>query len=495
MLTSRISSLPLKSILPCSHLLSPLRIPTRSLNVAIIGSGPSGGYALKYLLSSPLNSSNNLRINVFDKCHTPWGLLRSGVAPDHQDVKNASNDFEAAFEREEVKFYGGVEIGKTLKLHHLTSTHKIIILSHGCSTSNFPSLTSSPSPSNVIHSKNIVDWYNGVPGVIGPILNSKNGVLKVTIIGGGNVTLDISRILLKSVLKCPSLEESDIVERAFERLRREVGRVEVRVLNRRGGMQTAFTIKEFRDLTKMTGEDMGINIKKEDIEKSMNEESLTELDKSRPLKRLWKLLSSVSSSPTTGTIANLSIEYFLNPYGYTVDPSTNTVTSVKCRVTELEGEPFKQKPKDTDVEVDVETDLVVWSTGYKGEAIEGLERYFDNGVYRCEGGRVGVEGGCRLYACGWIRRGAVGIVGTNIQDARETVRRVVEDFEGGEGEGGGEGGGVEEVMREEGVEWVDWEGWKRIDEVERRRERKRVDEQIREKIVDVDEMMKIGKYL
>eukprot|EP00519_Triparma_laevis_P013451 CAMPEP_0182493036 /NCGR_PEP_ID=MMETSP1321-20130603/2068_1 /TAXON_ID=91990 /ORGANISM="Bolidomonas sp., Strain RCC1657" /LENGTH=124 /DNA_ID=CAMNT_0024695705 /DNA_START=62 /DNA_END=433 /DNA_ORIENTATION=+ len=123
----------------------------------------------------------------------------------------------------------------------------------------------------------------------------------------------------------------------------------------------------------MTGEDMGINIKKEDIEKSMNEESLTELDKSRPLKRLWKLLSSVSSSPTRGKLANLSIEYFLNPYGYTVSPSTHAVTSVKCRVTELEGSPGHQKPKDTDEEVEVETDLVIWSTGYKGEAIEGLE--------------------------------------------------------------------------------------------------------------------------
>lgn len=168
-----------------------------------------------------------LRFDVIDSLPTPFGLIRSGVAPDHQDVKNASSDFSQIFSDSRIRYFGGVTVGEDVGLEDLEECYDAVVLSYGCEGGTVMSLgddsdsdSDSSTPDCVYHARKLVDWYNGRPNSSPPEFRlTEEGDLNVTIVGGGNVSLDCARIILKAAVEDQSLTASDVTNEAYNRLK------------------------------------------------------------------------------------------------------------------------------------------------------------------------------------------------------------------------------------------------------------------------------------
>eukprot|EP00520_Triparma_pacifica_P003641 CAMPEP_0118660636 /NCGR_PEP_ID=MMETSP0785-20121206/15804_1 /TAXON_ID=91992 /ORGANISM="Bolidomonas pacifica, Strain CCMP 1866" /LENGTH=485 /DNA_ID=CAMNT_0006553927 /DNA_START=150 /DNA_END=1604 /DNA_ORIENTATION=- len=460
-------------------------------SVCIIGSGPSGFYTLKYLLSHPTPPK---RVDIVDSSPIPFGLIRTGVAPDHGDVKNAQNEFTQIYNNVDtsvtkVRFVGGVAVGEDekVKLSDVEQHYDAVVLCHGASLSNelnnLPVYGPDGSPVSpgpaILQVRDVVEWYNAASWAEDPGFGLARDVLKkplnVTVIGVGNVSLDLARVLAKG--RRGMLGDSEVREEEIEEM--EWGVERINLCNRRGVYQTAFTTKEFRDIYKMAkGGNVSLRVDKEDVERSENSESLAEMEGNRPMGRLVKLIKQVAEDDGVKKRegAQINVKYLLSPHSIHTDDEFN-MTHVRFEVQELSGEKGNQRAVGTGEFEDVETDILVTSMGYKASPLDACLP-FEGGRYKHDRGHV--EG--RIYAAGWCKRGPQGIVGTNIVDARETVGRL---YEGGNF-GGGEGD-LLEYLEAEGIEHSTWEGWERINEIETDESRKR-ERQARHKIKDAEEI-------
>ncbi|GMI42188.1 hypothetical protein TeGR_g14985 [Tetraparma gracilis] len=477
----------------------------RLYSTAIVGSGPSAFYLAKSLLLSPSPPSS---VSLFDASPAPFGLIRDGVAPDHQDVKNAANDYTRIFAAHpQLSFYGNVPVGTAsspgaLPLSELREFFDVVALASGCQADrSLPLPVLGPAgaplpganpPAQVLTSRELVGFYNGRAGA-SPALPAAPGgrPLRAVVIGAGNVSLDASRVLLKAHLG--QLGATDAPSGAVEKLAAIAeGGVEVAVVARRGVGQVKFGIKELREIFKASPGSYAFSLPPEELERSMNAATLAEIEGVRPKERLQKLLRTISSSPppTPPPASSLSVRTLLSPAAYLAD-ARGALRGVRFRPQVLSGPAGSQACADDPAAapVDVACDLAVLSLGYVSTPLRGLERRHKGGRYEHEAGKVKGEEG--VYLAGWVKRGAEGIVGTNIACAKETARSIVEDF-GGKGGGAGEAE-VREWLGGLGVEFTDWGGWERVDEVERDPARKRCEEQPREKVVDERELLEIAR--
>ena len=305
------------------------------LSVAVVGAGPAGFYASKYLTSSVLKritqstSSNDdddrtstpfawsgIDIDLIERLPTPYGLVRYGVAPDHPEVKNVENDFAALFNKQDeshnssIQFYGNVDVGKQIPLSKLQSLYDIVILAYGCQAADKQlNIPGEDTLEGVLSAREFVAWYNGHPEFqhIGPIVEGclwKNkydstndddstetsiSPARVVVIGQGNVALDVARVLAKGK---PGLIDTDTPTSVLNVLKGGVSHVSV--VGRRGHVQGAFTIKELRELTKLKkeGHNVSFVVRKEELGMGMTDASIEELKGpgGRPKSRIDKLL-------------------------------------------------------------------------------------------------------------------------------------------------------------------------------------------------------------
>jgi len=518
-----------------------------------VGSGPSGFYTAKYLLKEVASTADNplqCSIDILEKLPTPYGLVRSGVAPDHPDVKNVENEFAAILDSpptspnnnnsspNPIQFYGNVNVGSTssITLPELLELYDAVVLTYGCDSDR--SLGIPGEELEGVHSaREFVSWYNGHPDyvhfteVFGRYL--KNATAKkqtrVVIVGQGNVALDCARILTKSVQDGKdSLFHTDITQHSLSVLGNNDddddddnntsggGGVAVSIVGRRGHVQGSFTIKELRELTKMEkNHDCTFVVRDDELELGgSTPSSQVEVTDSRAKKRIDKLLRSVST-PTgaideteSATKNSIHIRYLWNPISFNAPTDNNdnsqsqqSVKSVTFERTRLTGEPHAQTAVGTGEYTTLPADLVLKSIGYKGRPLPGLDELgvdsgdvsvFDErrGVIRNINGRVGVE---RLYVAGWIKRGPSGIIGTNITDARDTVASMLEDLPLLTSTNSNKLGrdGLLALLTERNVKVVDWNSWREINRVETDPGRRRSDSQPREKLVSVDGMLDI----
>lgn len=208
-----------------------------------MGSGPSGCYTAKYLLSTS-RIERDVSIDVFERLPTPFGLVRSGVAPDHPEVKNVQNDFSALFENDKISFFGNVCIGKDISLDELRQLYDVVVLAFGCESDRKLGIPGEETLKGVLCAREFVAWYNGHPdfGHVGQIVKEALGddpsESEVAVIGQGNVALDCARILAKGR---SGLNDTDIASDALEVIGDGIKRTVV--LGRRGHVQGAFTIK------------------------------------------------------------------------------------------------------------------------------------------------------------------------------------------------------------------------------------------------------------
>lgn len=383
----------------------------RPLRVAIIGSGPSGFYAAAALFKLEIK----VQVDMFDRLPTPYGLVRYGVAPDHPKIKNVIKVYEKDALMPGFAFFGNVNVGENISINELKRFYDAIIIATGAETDKKLGIEGEDLVGSHA-STELVGWYNGHPDFQDLRFDFSHEV--AVVIGQGNVAMDVCRILLKTV---DELKNTDITQNALEVLASSKIR-EVHCYGRRGPVQAAFTPIEIREFGELT--DCYPVINSEDL--NVNESSLKELaDPVR--KKNFEILKELAKMSGEGKKRKLVLHFCKSPIEIS---GKGRVQGVMFEKNQLSGEPNAQKVRGTGVKESIECGIVFRSVGYQGVLVKGLPFEPNAGIIPNQKGRImdfeQVFTG--LYAVGWIKRGATGIIGTNKADSDESVHSLVEDL-------------------------------------------------------------------
>jgi adrenodoxin-NADP+ reductase len=458
----------------------------RDMHVAVVGSGPAGFYATKYLLKG----SPEARVDLIEKLPTPFGLVRSGVAPDHPEVKNVQADFDSVAEEfseaGRFRYFGNVEVGADVSVGQLREQYDAVVLACGAPSDKALPIEGEV-PGRVTTARAFVNWYNGHPDHAadgwGSILAEAKHVL---VLGQGNVALDCARVLSKAP---EDLAGTDIAAHALEALRRSQVQV-VHVVGRRGHIQAAFTMKELRELSRIEG--CRLVAFEEEVEAGMTPASEEERRTSRIKTKIDALLRDPKACYLVPKGAQhisqgreIQLHFLTQPQSI-VDGSPMTV---HCSRTTLSGPAGEQVAVDSGEVKSLHASLVIKAVGYRSMPLEGVPFDARRGLVPSQAGRVtDVQGPPLrgLYVTGWLRRGPTGIIASNVTCARETVSSVLQDAADGVLSASKHGMDPTTVPNA-----IDWGEWKRLEAVENAR-----GEAVgkpREKCVSVREMLAIAR--
>jgi len=390
--------------------------------IAIIGAGPAGFYAAEHFFKQ---EDLHVKVDVFDRLPTPHGLVRAGVAPDHEKIKNVTRVFDRTASNPSFRFFGNVDFGVHVSLDDLKAFYHQIYFSTGAQVDRQLGIPGEDLDRS--HSATeFVAWYNGHPDFRD--LEFDLSQERVAIVGVGNVAIDVARILCKTV---DELGTTDIADHALEALAESKVK-EVILMGRRGPAQAAFTLKEIKEMGEL--EDASAVTLPEEM--ALDEHSAKELE-DNPDRMTTKKLE-VMDSFLGGTNENASrtcqIRFLVSPLELT-DDGSGGVGGMKVGRNRLEpSSSGRMSARSTGETFDWPVGLVFRSVGYRGVAIPGIPFREDWGVVWNEKGRVTDESGTTLSGCyvgGWIKRGPTGVIGTNKPDAVETVECMIEDLASG----------------------------------------------------------------
>ena len=444
------------------------RMLAGKLRVAVVGAGPAACYAATELLGV-----DGVEVDLFERLPSPFGLVRAGVAPDHQDTKLVVDIFHEAFENPRFGCNFNVEVGRDVTHEDLLAHHHAVIYAVGASKSHDLGIPGEELPGNEA-AANFVAWYNGHPDHAGDQFDLS--AERAVIVGNGNVALDVARILL---LPHDHLAKTDIADHALEALANS-NINEVVILGRRGPRNGAFSVGEFQALRFLPGIDVIVDSNDldphagDDIETVMKLEVAREYAERKPSpgnKRIvFRFMTTPAEVVGEGRVQGLRVVH----HGF--DATGRLV------------------PGAGHSEV-IETSLILRSIGYQGSPVDGVPFDGDRCVIPNDRGRVLDHDGHPVpgvYVTGWIKRGPRGVIGTNRTCAEETVARVWEDFDDGRlSRDVQERAALEELLKHRNAEPVAWSGWCSIDTAERKRgvdaSRPRV------KFVDVADMIAASK--
>jgi len=433
-----------------------------------------------------------VRISLFEQLPVPFGLVRFGVAPDHQDVKKVTERFTQIASDARVNYFGNVSIGSDfsaapeaarLSLAQLQEHYDAVVLTYGASANRGVGLPGA-GLAGVHSARQFVEWYNGHPRAAGLDFRLSDTETAV-IVGHGNVALDCARILCKSV---EQLRSSDIAQHAAHAL--AASKVQkVVLLGRRGVLHAAFTIKELRELSRLAGVHMSLDAPAD----AFSEAVMAAAASDRPRARLTELLRGIATAPPTGVAAaarSLQLHFQKSPTAFVAAAEEARVAAVRTARTRLEPSepgPRQRAASVSALEDEMACGLVLTSVGYRSEPLEGAPFDEGGGVVPSSLGRV-AQG---LYVSGWLRRGPSGVILTNVGDAAQVAASVFDDWATGQLKPAGKEGecAVRHILRTQAVPVVDFAGWLRIDAEEVRRGA-RVGKP-REKIISVSDMLDV----
>jgi ferredoxin--NADP+ reductase len=381
------------------------------LRVAIVGAGPAGFYTADYLLKS---ESPRFSVDLFDRLPVPFGLVRYGVAPDHQNIKAVVKAFDKIAAHPRFRFLGNVEIGRDLTTADLSEHYHQVVYAAGA-----PNGRELEVPGEALRGSasatEFVGWYNGHPDFrhLTFDLSGRTAV----VVGLGNVAMDVARILVRSP---EELAATDIADYALEALKQSQIR-EVVVLGRRGPAQAAFDQGELQDIAELTGVDVLLNERYEGLALGEGQE----LDAAAK-----KNVSYVTTLPveSKGAERRVVLRFLAAPVELT---GTDRVQGVRVERTVLSESKGRISARGSGNFDTIEAGLVLRSVGYRGAPIPGVP--FDaasSTIPNVEGRVLQAPGGAvlpRIYAVGWIKRGPTGLIGSNRTDAKETSAHVIED--------------------------------------------------------------------
>jgi ferredoxin--NADP+ reductase len=420
------------------------------MRVAVVGSGPAGFYAADALLKS---EEPRVEIDLLDRLPTPWGLVRLGVAPDHENIKAVSRAFERTAQKPGFRFFGNVEVGRDVTHDDLLRLYDAVVYTVGAQTDRSLGIPGEDLPGSWPATA-FVAWYNGHPDFQDPGFDLSGE--RAVVVGNGNVAIDCVRML---ALTGEELASTDTVDAAADAIASS-GFRELVMLGRRGPVQAAFTPPELQELGELAGADVVVD--PAELELDPASERALEADRERA-RRNVELLREYVARPLEGKPRRIVLRFLVSPVRILGDDRVEGVEVVRNELVEENGRIVARPTGETET---IPCSLVLRSVGYRGVPIDGVPFDETRCVIPNEGGRaLGAE---RTYCAGGIKRGPSGVIGTNKKDATETVERLLADARAGE-LAAGEPGDLEALLAERGVDAVEYAGWQAIDAHERGR--------------------------
>ncbi len=441
-----------------------------SLRVAIIGMGPAACYA-----ACELSRIAGVEVDLFERLPVPFGLVRAGVAPDHQRTKSVVDVFDAALTSQRFACHLNVEVGRDVSHTDLLAHHHAVIYAVGTPQSRELGIAGEELPGNHA-AADFVRWYNGHPDNADDAFDLSTE--RAVIVGNGNVALDVARMLLMSPAE---LAKTDVADHALSVLSQSKIR-EVVILGRRAPRDAAFSAAEFLALGHLPEIDVVVDSDDlaarddDDFETSLKLELAREFSQRETFRDHKRIVFRFMTAPVE-IVGGAAVE------------------GVRVAVNRLVPNGRTSCAGPDDVEL-ISTALVFRSIGYRGSAVDGLPFDISKGVIPNQRGRVLDDHGQQLpgvYAVGWIKRGPHGGIGTNRSCAQETVARLWEDFDAGLLARNVAGRpALDRLLAARAARPVDWRGWLAIDSAERKRgaeaSRPRV------KFADIADMIHVARH-
>ncbi len=429
-----------------------------TLWVAIIGAGPAGYYTAEALTKG----DQDVRVDIIDRLPTPFGLIRAGVAPDHQSIKNVSRRYEATNQRDDVRFVGNLSLGRDVTLKELQEMYDVVVLATGAAKDRPLGIDGENLP-GVIGSGPFVGWYNSHPDYAD--LNPDLRIASVSVIGNGNVAVDVARILAKTANE---MGQSDLAAHAADVI--HVSSIkDIYILGRRGPLEAAFTPKELGELNKL--ENCVTLVDGNQLPDPSIDETLAGATK----KNMIALRAMATNSPDDKPV-RLHIKFYRRPMAIIGE---DCVCGIRLEETVVED----GKCIGTGKSEVLPTGLVVPCIGYRTSPIPDIPYNERRGIYQNEDGLIS-DG---LYCVGWCRRGPTGTIGTNKPDGKVIAERILNEVSPASKKGRH---GLDAIVQERGLHIVTFQDWKKIEAAE-------IDaaegDAPRAKFVDLDEMVSIAE--
>jgi ferredoxin--NADP+ reductase len=427
---------------------------------AIVGSGPAGFYTAEALSKA---YGDRARIDILDRYPVPYGLIRFGVAPDHQSLKAVSKRYDKVAEEPGVDFIGNVTVGRDISVAELLDLYDAVILAIGAPHDRKLGIPGEDLP-GVVGSAEFVGWYNGHPEFadLDPPLNGTHAA----VIGNGNVALDCARILSKTQHE---FEGSDIVGHALTALDRSaIGTVTI--LGRRGPHQIAMTPKELGELGHLEAASPVVDAL--DFPPVEADEALEPGHR----KSITILREFTATQPDAAKPKRMVFDFFAKPLRIEGDGRAERIVVERTELDE------NGAARGTGQTYEVPASLVVTAIGYSTPPVDGVPYDQRAGKFRNESGIVGE----RLYAVGWARRGPTGTIGTNRPDGYEVAEQVAAAIPPGSPGNRAGAEGLKQLLDTRGIMPTDYDDWRKIEETEVGRARPGSP---REKFVRVDDWL------
>jgi len=453
----------------------------RPLRVAIVGAGPTGFYAADHVLRNP---EVVVEVDMFDRLPTPYGLVRLGVAPDHQKIKFVTNAFDKVAASPRFRFYGGVEFGKDVTLADLQAHYHQIVYCTGAQTDRRMGIPGEDLTGSHPATE-FVAWYNGHPDYRDCAFDLSQE--SVAVVGVGNVAADVVRILCRTP---EELATTDIADYALEALRKSRVR-EVYLLGRRGPAQAAFTNPEVRELGELA--DADITAIPQEVELDPLSRAAVERSQDRATRKKVEMLREYARRAPTGKSRRLVLRFLVSPVELISDGAGRVAAMRLVRNELYATSTGALQPRATDRFEELPVGLVFRSVGYRGVPLPGVPFNESWGVILNDKGRV-LDPDTKQpivgeYAAGWIKRGPTGVIGTNKPDAAETVECMFEDLARGAvlEPTRPEAAAAEALVRQRQPNYVSYTDWLKLNEIEVARGR--AQGRPRVKLTSVEEML------
>jgi ferredoxin--NADP+ reductase len=418
------------------------------LRVAVVGSGPSGCYTAQGLVEQ----DPAVRVDVLDRLPCPYGLVRYGVAPDHEKIKSLQQTLRTVLEHDRVRFLGGVRVGGPggLPVDRLRELYHAVVYCVGAATDRHLGIPGEDLPGSWSATE-FVSWYSAHPDAVdaGFVREARSAV----VVGVGNVAVDVTRMLARGAAE---LSRTDMPQAALRALAASRVR-EIHMVGRRGPSQARFTTKELRELGTLPDAEVVVDPAELALDPAYGDPSGLPAAQRRNL----EVLRGWAEAPARGAARRIRLRFYLRPVELLA--SGGRVGAVRFERTAPDGH---GGVTGTGRYEEIEAQLVLRSVGYRGVPPAGLPFDAEHGTVPHEAGRVLRDGSVAPgeYVAGWIKRGPTGVIGTNRPCAKETVaslladapalvRRPVPDD-------------ALAALRAEGIEPVEWAGWCAIERAE-----------------------------
>jgi ferredoxin--NADP+ reductase len=448
----------------------------RPLRVAVIGAGPSGFYAVGALLKEP---GLTVSVDVFERLIAPHGLVRYGVAPDHQNIKSVSKVYDRTAADPSVRYFGNVEYGRDLHLEDLEIHYDQIIFAVGAQSDRRLGIPGEDLP-NSYSATEFVAWYNGHPDYadFDPDLSVESAV----VVGVGNVAMDVARILAKSV---DELNGTDISDHALDELASSHIK-DVYIVSRRGPAQVKFTNAEVREFGHLALADPIV------IEEEMNIDraSSKSIEGDTAAHKNIDYLRAYAEIGSRGKPRRVHFRFLLSPVEI-ITGEDGKITGVRCEKNRLvPTDTGDLKAVGTGEFETLPAGMILRSVGYKGVPLPGIPYDARTGTIPNLDGRIVDENGHPipgLYVVGWAKRGPTGVIGTNKPDSQETVSEMVVDIPTTPPAPEPDPDAIVRLLEGRGVRYVTAEEWERLNQHELKQGAAM--NRPRQKLINRDEML------